>query len=516
MKVATAGEMRAIDRRAIEEYGVPGIVLMENAAVEVVKATELMLEGLAGRKIIIFAGKGNNGGDGFAAARHFSNQGAKVKVFLVGSLTEMQGDAAINCHIAGKMAIDIVEISGERDWDKVKISIAFADCLVDALLGTGFKGELRPAMKRLIEAVNTANKPVLAIDLPSGVDADTGQVLTTAVQATRTVTLGLPKPGVLLYPGAGFTGELLVADIGLPHCLLTDENLKQNVITAGYISTILPKRQNDAHKGMCGKVLVVAGSPGLTGAAALASNAALKTGAGLVTLAVAEGIHDIMEVKLTEVMTVPLPEAAKGILGKDAISGILTLAGKCDALVLGPGLGNHEETRLLVHEIIQNADKPLIVDADALNAVAEAGELLIKAQALPVLTPHPGEMARLTGLSVEEVNQDRIYVARQAAEQFGGVVVLKGARTIVAFPDGEVYINTSGNAGMATGGTGDVLAGMIGSLIAQGLSSHAAALAGVYVHGLAGDIAAQAGLAGLTAGDVLHSVPPALLSLQKP
>nr|WP_092074614.1 NAD(P)H-hydrate dehydratase [Dendrosporobacter quercicolus]NSL47572.1 NAD(P)H-hydrate dehydratase [Dendrosporobacter quercicolus DSM 1736]SDN05463.1 NAD(P)H-hydrate epimerase [Dendrosporobacter quercicolus] len=515
MKVATASEMRAIDRCAIEEYGIPGIVLMENAGVEVVKAAESMLAGLVNKKITIFAGKGNNGGDGFVAARHFSNKGAKVKVFLLGNQAEIQGDAAINCHIAGKMGIDIVEISGERDWDKVNIATAFTDCLIDALVGTGFKGELSLEMKRLIAAMNGANKPVLAIDLPSGVAADTGQVVTAAVQATRTVTLGLPKPGVLLYPGAAFTGELLVADIGLPQALLTGENLKQNVLTAGHICDVLPKRCSDAHKGMCGKVLVVAGSQGLTGAAALTSNAALKSGAGLVTLAVAEGIHDIMEIKLTEVMTAPLPEIAKGVLGQAALSPILTLAGKCDALALGPGLGSHAETRLLVREILQAVDKPLIIDADGLNAVAETGELLANALALPVLTPHPGEMARLIGLSVDEVNQDRIYVARQAAEQFGSVVVLKGARTIVAYPDGEVYINTSGNAGMATGGAGDVLTGVIGSFIAQGLSSHTAAIAGVYVHGLAGDIAAQAGLAGLTAGDVLNSVPAALLSLQK-
>lgn len=515
MKVATAAEMRDIDRQAIEYYGIPGIVLMENAGVETVQAIERMLDNLQYKKICILAGKGNNGGDGFVVARHLTNQGAKVKVFLIGNKEEMKGDAAINFNILHKMNIDVVEVTGERDWDKVKIAATFADCLVDALLGTGFRGILTDEMYKAVQTINEANKPVVAIDIPTGVDADNGQVLTIAVQATHTVTLGLPKPGIVLYPGASYVGDLLVADIGLPASLLTAPAIKQNLITAGEIRTLIMKRRQDAHKGTCGKVLVVAGSRGLTGAAALASTAALKSGAGLVTLAIAESLNDIMEVKLTEVMTLPLPEAAAGSIGTDALAPILEFAEKCDAVAIGPGLGNHPETKELIQEIIRQLDKPLVIDADALNAISECGSLLTGTKALPILTPHPGEMARLIGLSAEEVNQDRVYVARLAAEQFGSIVILKGARTIVAYPDGEVYINISGNAGMATGGTGDILTGMISSMIAQGLSSHTAALVSVYLHGLAGDISAQSGMIGLTASDVLNSIPAAILGMQE-
>ena len=515
MKVATAAEMRAIDKQAIEVYGIPGIVLMENAGVEALKVVETMLGQFTNKKICILAGKGNNGGDGFVVARHLSNQGAKVKVFLIGAKAAMSSDASINFNILERMGIDMVEVSGDRDWDKVKLAITFADCLIDALLGTGFKGELSEEIARAVTAINEAGKPVLAIDIPSGIDADTGQVLTIAVKATHTVTFGLPKPGLLMYPGASYVGELLVGDIGLPACLLTDAEIKQNLITAGDMGRLLIKRPPDAHKGTCGKVLVIAGSRGLTGAAALASSAALKSGAGLVTLAIADSLNDIMEVKLTEVMTRPLPEFAPGIIGTSALAPILELAEKCDVVAIGPGLGTHPETRLLVQELIKVLEQPLVIDADAIQALAECGEQLLSAKALPILTPHPGEMARLIGLSAEEVNQDRIYVARQAAEQFGSIVILKGARTIVAYPDGEVYINISGNAGMATGGTGDVLTGLISSMIAQGLSSHTAALASVYIHGLAGDIAAQSGMVGLTAGDVLNSLPAAIMGVQE-
>ncbi|MEG6586820.1 NAD(P)H-hydrate dehydratase [Dendrosporobacter sp. 1207_IL3150] len=510
MKIATASEMREIDHKAINEFGIPEIVLMENAGVEVVKTIETMIGSLANKKICVFVGKGNNGGDGLVASRHLSNQGAKVKVFLLGGINELQGAAKINYDILCKMGIDIVEVANERDWDKMKIASAFADCLVDSLLGLGYKGELSSSMKKTIGIINEAHKPVVAVDIPSGVNADTGQIATSAVKASYTMTFGLPKPGLLLYPGASFAGEILVSDIGIPNCLLTDVNIRQNLITVSDVRAKMIKRLPDAHKGNCGKVLVLAGSKGLTGAAVLTSTAALRSGAGLVTLAVAETLHDILETKLTEVMTVPLPDLGNGSIGKEALESILEIAKKCDVLAIGPGLGTHEETKTLVQEIILQSDIPLIIDADAITAIASCGDILTKASALPVITPHPGEMSRLIGLSPDEVNQDRIYVARQAAELFGSIVVLKGARSIVAFPDGEVYINISGNAGMATGGTGDVLTGIISAMVAQGLDSHTAAIIGVYIHGLAGDIAAKSGMIGLLAGDIINSIPSAL------
>lgn len=514
MKAATAAEMRQIDQNTIQDYGIPGIVLMENAGLEVMRRIVQVLGDVKDKKICIFTGKGNNGGDGYVAARHLFNKGAKVKVFLFAAKTEVSGDAAINLNIAGRMNIDIMEVSGSRDWDKIKIAVAFADCLVDALLGTGFQGEISGAMAQAIQIINDSAKPTIAVDIPSGVDANTGQIRGQAVKADDTVTFGLPKPGLLLYPGAAHVGRLTVADIGLPSKLLTDDNIKQNITTAGYVKSLLGIRSPDAHKGTNGRVSVVAGSRGMTGAAALASMAALRAGAGLVTLAIAESLNDIMEVKLTEVMTKGVPETVGGAIGRKALPYIMDLAGRSDVLAIGPGLGRHDETMAVVLDIIKSAECPLVIDADGLNALVGNTGVLAECKALPVLTPHPGEMGRLTGLSPRQVNQDRIGIARQTAADWGAIVILKGARTVIAYPDGEVYINTTGNPGMATGGTGDVLTGVVAGLIAQGMSSHQAAVIGAYIHGLAGDIIADSGTVGLTAGDVLRALPAAIMGLQ--
>jgi hydroxyethylthiazole kinase-like uncharacterized protein yjeF len=515
LKAATAAEMRQIDQTTIQNYGIPGLVLMENAGLEVVHRIVQIVGDVKDKKVCIFSGKGNNGGDGYVVARHLVNKGAKVKVFLFAAKEEIAGDAAVNLDIVGRMEIDVLEVSGTRDWDKIKIAVAFADCIVDALLGTGFQGDIHGLMAQAIQIINGSAKPVVAVDIPSGVDANTGQIRGQAVKAQHTVTFGLPKTGLLLYPGAAHVGVLTVADIGLPCRLLTDDSIKQNMTTAGYIKDLLGVRPPDAHKGSNGRVAVVAGSRGMTGAAALASTAALRAGAGLVTLAVADSLHDIMEIKLTEVMTKGVPETAGGAVGRRALPYIMELAGKSDVLAVGPGLGRHDETMKVVLDIIKTAECPLVIDADGLNALVDNTGLLAECKALPVLTPHPGEMGRLTGLSPQQVNQDRISVARQAAATWGAIVILKGARTVIAFPDGEVYINPTGNPGMATGGTGDVLTGVVAGLIAQGMSSHQAAVAGVYIHGLAGDIIAESGTVGLMAGDVLQALPAAILGLTK-
>ncbi len=514
MKVATAAEMRLIDKRAINEYGIPGIVLMENAGVSVVKEIEKIIEDYRDKRICVFAGKGNNGGDGFVVARHAVNRGAKVKVFLVGQKSAVTGDAKANLLILERMNIEIVELRRDRDWDKARIAAQFADCLVDALLGTGIHGEISAEFAQAVDLIDEAAKPVISIDIPSGIHADTGQICGKAVKAVCTVTFGLPKLGLLLYPGVDYTGQVVAADIGIPHQLLTDPQIKQNQITKEHVRTILPKRHAAAHKGSCGKVLVVAGSQGLTGAAFLSSSAALRAGAGLVTLGIADGLHDIMEVKLTEVMTHPLPEVAKGVLGSSSLEDILLLASENDVLAIGPGLGRAPDTLAMVRDVVQLAERPLIIDADALFALAGHAEILSGASVLPVVTPHPGEMARLIGRSIGEINDNRVATARQAAEQWGCIVVLKGAHTVIAFPDGEIYINLTGNAGMATGGTGDILTGIIAALIAQGLSSHDAAVAGVYLHGLAGDMAAVDYDAGLMAGDLLPMIPAAVQKIK--
>lgn len=514
MKVVQAAEMREIDRKAIFDYGIPGPALMESAGNEVARKVELLLGSVSGKRVCIFAGRGNNGGDGFVVARRLQNKGAKVNLFLLGTKEAVAGDARIYLDVLGKTDIEIVELTAQRDWDKAGLAAAFADCLVDALVGTGFHGEAGGLLAEAIAMINNAGKPVVAVDIPSGIDADNGQIRGMAVRASHTVTFALPKPGLLFQPGASLAGEVTVADIGIPAALLTDSAIRQNLITAADVRKVLPLRQPWVHKGTCGKVLVVAGSQGFTGAAALSSMAAVRSGAGLVTLAVAASLQPVMAGKLTEVMTRSLPESAWGSLGIDAIPYIQKLAAECDVLAVGPGLGREAETAEMVREAVKTARCPLVLDADALNALVGYTDLLLEPEALAVLTPHPGELSRLTGLAVETINADRLAVARQAATDWGSIVVLKGPATVVAFPDGEVFINSTGNAGMATGGTGDVLTGVIAALIAQGLSSHDAAVAGVYIHGLAGDIAAGSGMIGMSAGDLLQAIPAAIRNLQ--
>jgi len=515
MKFVTGAEIRTIDQKAIEKYGIPSIALMENAGSEVARQIGCILGDLCNKKIAIFAGKGNNGGDGYVVARHLYNQGAKVKVFLIGSKTDISGDALVNLQIISSMGIDVTEVVNDGDWDKLKIAITFTDCMVDALVGTGFTGQLGGNMAQVVESINKSNKVVIAIDVPSGVDADTGQVVGIAVKANHTITFSLPKQGLLLYPGATYAGDVCVVDIGIPRMLLVDGNIKQNIITSTSVGELFIKRSPNLHKGNCGKVFLVAGSKGLTGAAALAADAALRAGAGLVTLGIGESLHNIMENKLTEVMTSPLREVLPGTIGQSAVEEILKIASNSDIVAIGPGLGRHEGTMTAVRQVIKEIEKPLVIDADALCALVDYTHILAEAKAVPVVTPHPGEMARLLGLTADEVNQDRVYIARQTAMEWGSIVVLKGARTLVAFPDGEVYINITGNAGMATGGTGDVLTGVIGGLMAQGLSSHEAALVGVYIHGLAGDIVARGGMVGMVASDVIRALPAAILAIQE-
>jgi hydroxyethylthiazole kinase-like uncharacterized protein yjeF len=513
MKVATAQEMKEIDRQAIEIYGIPGVVLMENAGVSVVRCMEQVNGPLVGKRIMILAGKGSNGGDGFVVARHLANHGAKVKVFLFCSPQKIAGDAAIHLAILVQMGIDIIEISGERDWDRLKIALSFTNFIVDALLGTGFRGRLSPIFEQAVSFINQADKVVYAVDIPSGVHGNDGQVATVAVRAAYTVTFGLPKPGLLLYPGAEYSGQITVDDIGLPKQLLTNPEIKQNVITAADVVAKLPKRALDCHKGTLGWALVIAGSEGLTGAAVLAAQGALRAGAGKVTIAVAESIYAIVATKLTEVMVQPLPDKVGGILTIASLPAIQTLLAKADVLALGPGLGRDEKTLAFVAELIQLTQLPLVIDADALYALADHTDLLSCSQALCVVTPHPGEMAQLTGLTVAEIQANRLAVARQYAVEWKSIVILKGAATMVAFPDGEVYINTTGNAGMATGGTGDVLTGIIAAFIAQGCSSHDAAVIGVYLHGLAGDSIAENSPIGMTAGDLAQAIPAAICGI---
>lgn len=513
MKVGMRDDMHRMDEAAESVYGLPAVVLMENAGRKTAEAMADMLGGLAGRTVCVLAGSGNNGGDAFSAARHMAGEGAHVRAFLAGDPAHFGEAAASMYHCVLRMGIEVHPLDGDRDWDRLQLAMKFSDGIVDGILGTGFRGELRKKTLRLIELVNAAGRPVLSIDIPSGVEADTGRVSTVAVHAARTLTFALPKPGLFLSPGGDCTGEVDVDRIGMPLPLLEDAEIHQGLLDADMARTLLPVRPRSAHKGSCGQILVVAGSRGMMGAATLASRAALRAGAGIVTLAVPESLHDVMEGKLTEVMTVPLPESASGtISGDEALEKLLQLEQNCDAALVGPGLGRSYETGELVRAFLKQAKHPVVLDADGIYAYTGQADALAACGNVPILTPHLGEMARLLGIKVEELREDLIGIARDAAKEYQAVFVLKSESTIVVYPDGDAYFTTTGNPGMATAGCGDVLAGTIAGLMKQ-TEAAAAPLLGVWLHGKAGDLAYAELGDGLIASDVLGNLPTARKTL---
>lgn len=515
MKLVTADEMRALDQKAIKEYGIPGIVLMENAALAVMKVIREVLGDLPGKKITVFAGKGNNGGDGFAISRHLINNGAEVKVMLLGNPEEVSGDAKTNLDILYRLGNKIFPVVNPNSLNIVKVALGYSDLVVDAVFGTGFRGTMDQHASNIIELLNsTKGKPVIAVDVPSGLESNTGKINGACVKATHTVTFGLPKLGQVLQPGYEYCGDLRVVDISLPTEAVEQVKSNHHLITKNMIYKKLPQRPAWGHKGTFGKVLVIGGSEGLTGAAALASMSALRAGAGLVTLGLPESLNGLMEMKLTEVMTQPLPETKEKTLDLLALEEIKQLLNSCQALALGPGLSNHSRTGELVRGILKDAELPLVLDADGLNAIVSHTELFANYKGDLVLTPHPGEMARLLGIEITEVQNNRLSIAIDAAREWKSVVVLKGNRTLIATPEGKVFVNVTGNPGMGTGGTGDVLTGIIGGLMAQGLNAEDAAVTGVYIHGLAGDLAAgQKGVISMIAGDLLETLPGVIKEL---
>ncbi len=505
MKLVTTEQMRGLDRAAIEDYGILGLVLMENAGRAVAEAAARMLDG-SGR-VVVVCGSGNNGGDGFVAARHLSNRSVEVEVYLLAAVDDLQGDAATNCHIGQQMDLPIFE---NPDPATLEAAVNSADLVIDAILGTGISGEVRDPAQSAIAAINQSQARVLAVDIPSGISGDTGVEMGEAVWADRTLTFGLPKIGHYCYPGRDHCGEIELVDISLPAALVEAADLLTNLTTSQDVAAMLPPRWADMHKGEAGRLLIVAGSPGMTGAAAMAGLAAVRSGAGLVTVGIPESLNDILEVKCTEVMTLPLPETAQGSLSLEGLDQILDFAEGCDAVALGPGLSQVPETVELARKLIERISAPLVVDADGLNACAEATEPLQNRKAPTIVTPHPGELSRLIDRSIADIQQDRVTAARQAAQDLQCVVVLKGAGTVTASPDGDVWVNPTGNAGMASGGVGDVLTGVIGGLLAGGGDAMKAAVSAVYCHGLAGDLAEDyCGQRALIASDLLVQLPAA-------
>jgi hydroxyethylthiazole kinase-like uncharacterized protein yjeF len=508
--------MRELDQEASRRYGIPGMVLMENAGLSVVHNILARFRERS-RKVLILAGPGNNGGDGLVVGRHLYNHGAVVEIILTAPPDSYRGDAAVN--------LNIVSAAGIPHWvfaaggqDRLPYALERADLIVDALFGTGFRGTPQEPLASLIGMVNEAGKPVVAIDLPSGMEADTGVVAGACIRASLTVTLGFPKLGLYLDPGAGYAGEVVAGDISLPAALTGGDSLDTDqgafyLIDLPLVAGFMPCRQCTDHKGSYGHVAVIGGTTGYTGAIALAGNAALRSGAGLVTAMAPASLYQVLAVKLTEVMTRPAPESPAGGFSRDAYAALREQLDRATALAVGPGLGQDPETALFLYELLRESGLPAVIDADALNLLArERGvlddPLLAEKRGRWVLTPHPGEMARLLDTTVAGVQSDRIGAALKASQAWGVTVVLKGAHTVVASPDRQVLINQTGNPGLATGGTGDVLAGLIAGLLAQGLTPVQAAAAGVYAHGWAADrLAGARGMAGLIAGDLLEELP---------
>jgi NAD(P)H-hydrate epimerase len=504
--------MRSIDARTIKGLGIPGLTLMENAGKGVVSVLRAVAGELRGKSFAIVCGKGNNGGDGFVAGRLLFEMGAHVKAYLLGSKTGTTPDAAVTLERYVSAGAPLVELSESNLFCELAPFLNKSHCVVDAIYGTGFKGATEGLAGRTIELINTAGVPAVSVDVPSGLDCDTGVASGPCVQARATAALALLKRGLVFFPGRDSAGDVYVVDIGIPADAVEQEKIEIELVDHDIAREWLPRRRRDAHKGDCGKVAVVGGSVGLTGAVALCCNAALRTGAGLVTAAVPASLNDILEVKLTEAMTRPVPETPARTLALAAKDQILELVASCDVLAFGPGLSRNKESTELARQIVPAAAKPTVLDADGLNAFAGHADLLARAGERLAITPHVVEMSRLTGEDPEEILNDRVTAAQALAGQQGVVVLLKGAPTVIAQPDGTTYVNPTGNAGLACGGSGDVLTGIVAALLGQGVPTVRAAALGAYLHGLAAEVAVElTGEEGMLPGDLVECLPEALI-----
>jgi NAD(P)H-hydrate epimerase len=508
MKVSRVEEMRDLDRRATEEYGISQEILMENAgdASYFVILTEL---GVRGMKFAVFGGTGNNGGDGFVVARKLHSMGGDVKVFMLDDSSNLSGPAKANFEILSRMPVEIQKI---ESIESIRRDVLHCDAIVDAIFGTGLTRAPSGLYEAAIELINDSGRIVFSLDIPSGVNGDSGAVEGVAVQSDFTITYGLPKIGNMLYPGFGLCGKLYVSHISFPTSLQKADSIKVHVNRL----IGLPERDMDAHKGSCGKALFIAGSASYLGAPYFAAISFLKAGGGLSYLATPKSIAPFLAAKGSEVVFVPQSDTDSGSLSLSCLEVLLEFSSGVDMVVLGPGLSLNTETQELVRELAQKIEVPLLVDGDGITALtADVG--LVKTRKAPtILTPHSGEMARIAGKDITEVNAYRINVLQDIAGSLNAIIVLKGAHSLIGYPDGTVYINTSGNPGMATAGSGDALTGTIAAMYGLGLSVDEAVRMGVFIHGLSGDIAAdEKGEDGITAQDIVDYLPDAMKSCRE-
>lgn len=506
MRILSTKEMRKIESDAINKIGIPSICLMESAGKDVAYKVKDYIIKKDKSSILIVCGKGNNGGDGYVIARYLHNFGFDVRVFILTDSALIKGDAKINLNIIKNMGIFVAEILEMKQIKFFEKNIKECDVVIDAIYGTGLNGEVVGIAKEIINIINESEKYVISVDIPSGINGDTGHIQGIAVKANETMTMQFIKKGLVVYPGAEYAGKIEIAEIGIQNDLMDKCKNSYNLITDEDV--ILKKRARNTHKGDYGKILIVAGSKNMTGAAALCALSAIKTGCGIVRLACPRSIQVILQSQLKEVITYGLKDN-DGILIKDAAEEILRLSDDYDAVAIGPGLSNNNETTEIMNNVISNIKKPLVIDADGLNAISSNVEI-VKDKEI-IMTPHVGEMSRLTGISIPDIKNNIFDVAEDFINKYNVTIVLKDSRTVIGSKTNGIYINNTGNPGMATAGSGDVLTGMIVSFLGQGFSLIDAAVYGVYYHGKAGDLAARKyGEYGLISSNIIEFIHESL------
>ena len=509
MKIVSGADMKKMDHWAMEVRHIPELLLMENAGRAVASHAWQSLTKIRNQAVIL-AGKGNNGGDALAAARHLHQWGADVRLFLLNDPHEFSGAAKENWGFIEAAGIRWYVLRDANSFYPLKLCLETAAIAVDGILGIGFKGQLAGNYLQAVQNLNQGSAPVLAIDIPSGIDADTGQKANEAVQAWKTVTLAYGKQGLYLYPGRQYAGEVFVEDISLPNEAIELLDCPTEWVDSAYACSLLPKVGSDAHKGTFGHVLSIAGSRGMMGAAVLAARSILRSGGGLVTSGVPDKLADGFDLAFPEGMTLPLPSAQEEGLALSAADVISEALEKKQALLAGPGIKHHENLPLILEQVLRRTEVPAVLDAGALWALKQNPDMTREARGVCILTPHPGELGGLLNTNAAAVQKDRCGAARQAAKQYNSIVILKGASTLIADPDGKLFINATGNAALATAGSGDVLAGAVAAWLAQGLDPLSAAVLAVYLHGAAGDqLFLRHGERGGLSGEVAELLPAA-------
>ena len=516
--LVTPAQMREIDTAITRDYGIPGLILMESAASGIADyiiahADELMPP-TAERSVLAVCGKGNNGGDGFAVARKLFHRDFGVLILVLADRSEIENEAKVNLEICERLGIDIIFANKDTIGDILPFCLARAELIIDAIFGAGFRGRTESVNEIAIRAINESHKKVVSVDIPSGLDGQSGTAGGECVRADVTLALGLLKMGLMTGPDISYAGKVELIDFGIPDELIEKAAWNTRLVCGRNVGALLTPRRRNTHKGDYGKLMIVTGSPGMTGAGCLAAEAALTAGAGLVYLAVPGALAQIYETAVRETVTLCAGTNVEGIINYECADAISSYSGRMDAVAIGPGMSNEAETARAIRRILTSIGKPVVIDADALSAVATDISILERLKAPAVLTPHEAEMARLLGTAAANVTRNRLSLAREFASKLRVVIVLKGHHTIVAMPDGRALVNTTGNPGMATAGAGDVLTGIIAAFIGMGMPAGDAAAAGVHLHGLAGDCAAgELGERSVRASDIIRYMPAAFRKL---